>query len=299
MKIEYKILWLDDNIHEFKDDGYIEQVEKYLSEVGFVPVIKECDSVDDFLNSLDSSYDLILTDYHMGDKNGADVVKETRRRDIFTEILFYTAKADLTNIDKADRVSYLQTESNHHKRVTDKALNIIDITVRKFQDIVAMRGLIMHETSYLDQLSKEVLEVYIETGVDCDIIAQKICENLTPFFEEKLSKVAKFCKNKNFNQLMKDNILYSSSTRNLAISSILDSLQIYNFTEEYKLEIINMRNNFAHASLVEDEQNNIKYFEGNGTKFDESLCKEIRKSIVKHKNNLVSLKNTIKKKLPQ
>jgi len=153
MEIEYKILWLDDQIKQFKDDEIIEELEDYLEEEGFKPIIHAVDTSAKFFEKLDKSYDLILTDYHMKEMQGNMVVEKIRGSDysILTEILFYTAKADLEAGNKINRVSFLETASklgSHQEEVLKETKNLIAITIQKFQHIVSMRGMIMHETSH-------------------------------------------------------------------------------------------------------------------------------------------------------
>ena len=56
MKLEYKILWLDDQIQDFIDDEMIQEVEEYLVEQGFQPKIITVSKSKDFFKSLDDSF---------------------------------------------------------------------------------------------------------------------------------------------------------------------------------------------------------------------------------------------------
>jgi hypothetical protein len=47
MKLEYKILWLDDEIQAFIDDEYIEELESYISSKGFIPNIQTVKKASD------------------------------------------------------------------------------------------------------------------------------------------------------------------------------------------------------------------------------------------------------------
>ena len=87
MKIDYKILWLDDKIQDFIDDELIEEVTNYLIDEGFNPIIDYTANIQEFFVKLDESYDLIMTDFHMTDMNGDEVVEKIRSTDysILTE----------------------------------------------------------------------------------------------------------------------------------------------------------------------------------------------------------------------
>ena len=190
MKIEYKILWLDDQIKQFIDDELVDELAGYLSEEGFKPIIDTVSNSTEFFERLNSSYDLILTDYHMAGMQGDEVVKAIRssKYSLLTEILFYTARADLKAVNKISRVSFLETDSrtgSHQEIVLQETKNLIAITIKKFQHIVAMRGMIMHETSTLDTQMIEILKSFIQdkgNSTHIKSIADQILEELDALF---------------------------------------------------------------------------------------------------------------------
>ncbi|CAA0203490.1 response regulator [Tenacibaculum maritimum] len=296
MKLEYKILWLDDKIEEFKELEVIEEVETHLKENGFIPKIKTVDNSTDFFNHLDGSYDLILTDFHMNDMNGNEVVQMIRssKYSVMTEILFYTAKADLKDAKKISRVSFLETNSTtdaHIEKVISRTIELIDLTVKKFQHIVTMRGMIMHETSSLDTLMITIIKKALKNDkIDFSTLSEEIYEQLIALFAQKKDFVEKCKERKSFNKLTKDNFVFSAKYKILTLSKILENLKLPDFSTEYDEEINSIRNKFAHAELQtnEDGREFFKYKE-EGIDFDDELCKKIREDIIKHKNNLDKL----------
>jgi CheY-like chemotaxis protein len=310
MKIEYNVLWLDDQIDTFIEDEYVDKIKTHLEEEGFDANVIPVSKPEDFFSHLNDSVDLILTDYNMAEKNGAQIVEEVRSKSIFTEILFYTAKADLQNLDKIDRITFLQTDkisgSTHHEKVVEKAISLIDLTIKKFQHIVAMRGMIMNETSSLDAQSMEILKSYLNCKkkgcgecIDkerCKPIADSIFGKLEQQLKDKQCDVVKLKSNSNLRQLIKDNFLFSADYKIDALSKILESLNIADFSADYKTEIITIRNKFAHAVLEKDEETGREYFKHgeDGITFDENYCKTIRKNINKHKHNLDDLQSKLK-----
>lgn len=300
MKLEYKILWLDDNIDAFIDDRHIDKIKNFLEEEGFEAEIIAVKQVNDFFDKLDNSFDLILTDFHMNEMNGDEVVKKIRKEShIFTEILFYTAQADLKNTDKLDRISFLQTTKNHHKQVVEKVKSLIGLTIQKFHDIVVMRGMIMNETSDMDNQKLEMIKKYINTNniSETNDLKNEILEKINEHFNKKLSCINGDWKTKDngFSKLIKDNFVFSADYKIQTLGWILHKLSLDDFSENYKDEIISLRNKFAHATLLEeiDEKGKIlrKYFKhgDDGMTFDEALCKTIRTNIKKHKTNLGKL----------
>jgi CheY-like chemotaxis protein len=301
MKIDYKILWLDDQIDLFIEDELIDKIEKHLIENGFNPIVSTAKKSDLFFEKLDDSYDLILTDYHMNDIKGDLVVEKIREQSILTEILFYTAKADLKETHKLDRISFLETSkysgSGSHEAILVREIKkLIDLTIKKFQHIVAIRGMIMHETSFLDERMLQIVNTYLEQNEDDKETREKIFDDIIGFFKEKYSKSQDYQRKDRIDKIVKDPLMFSSAQRANVIKSIIEKTGGDDFVNDYKKEIINLRNQFAHSTLKKNEQG-IEYFENRSEQiiFDALLCKKIRTDIIKHKGNIDSLEIILKK----
>lgn len=300
MKIEYKILWLDDKIKEFIDDELILEIENHLVNEGFNPQIITCSKIDDFYSNLNNSYDLILTDFHLTeDLNGDKVVEEIRKPEnaIFTEILFYTAQADLKDTDKISRITFLETNKKvgkHSEVLISEIINLINLTIKKFQHIVNMRGMIMHETSSLDAQMLEIINSALtKPNINLLELSNSLYDQLNELFNQKIDVINNCRTNNNFKKLTKDNFIFSSDYKIQTLKKIIESFDdVQDFSDDYKESINSIRNKFAHAILEEDEKGR-KYFKykEEGITFDENLCKEIRKKIIIHKGNLDNLQS--------
>ena len=298
MHIDYKIIWLDDNIQAFENDEYIDNIKKYLIEKGFNPIIDTYSEQKNFLNNLNDTYDLILTDYHMDGMNGDEVIEKIRKdKGIFTEILFYTARANLKDTDKIDRITFFQTSNNHYKEVADKIKSLIELTLKKFNDIVIMRGMIMNEVSYMDEVKLDIIKRFInDEENDTSSLKSDILSDIDQQFNTKISKINKWKDGSTgFKELIKDNFVFSSSYKIKTISYILDNMKLENFADGYEKDIIQMRNKFAHVALKEKDGK--KYFKSNTDDniFDDTLCKKIREDIIKYKRYLLDMRNKFEK----
>lgn len=299
MKLEYKILWLDDYIQDFIDLEAIEEIERHLIANGFIPNVKTVKKSSDFFALLDDSFDLILTDFHMNDMNGDEVVEQIRssKYSVMTEILFYTAKADLKDTQKISRVSFLETNAStdeHIEKVISRTIELIDLTIKKFQHIVTMRGMIMHETSSLDELSFEIITDYL-TKTDNADIKESIFDEIISFYERKFNEVSKFKKNERIDKVISDPLLFSFSQRANTLSAIIEQNELTNFIDDFKNSVIKIRNQFAH-SVLEKSDDGKEYFRNKSEEiiFDETLCRKIREDIIKHKINLDNIKEKLK-----
>ena len=308
MKLRYNILWLDDQIEEFMEDGFVDQIKEFLDNEGFEYNIKTLSCADEFFACLSDQWDLILTDYNMEGMNGAEVIARIRDKQIFTEILFYTAQQVWEDLGKIDRISFVQTAGrvtgNHHEIVTHEAKRLIALTIRKFHDIVAMRGMIMHETSSLDAQIDNLIQAYLECDSTikcnecvnkekCQPISNDVISKMESQFNRKLEIITK----KNFRTIRKDFFLFSADYKRFVLGKLLEAHGLEDFSQEYKDNIINIRNKFAHAILSSDEEGRLCFRSKDQTLiFDETLCKKIRIDIRKYKDLIDKAESIILRK---
>lgn len=293
MKLDYKILWLDDKMDEILADDYPNEIYDHLNNLGFKPSIVTSKNEKEFFDKLNDSYDLILTDFHLDEttvntRNGDAIITEVRNRSIYTEIMFYSAQGDVADTIKKDRITFFDTRKAtgnvHYEKIVEKAITLIDLTVKKFQHIVAMRGMIMNETSSLDVEFTDILENLI---LNNDQAIAKIKERYKKFNSDNSNEVD--------NLTLKD-LLYKigASHRWKGLKENIAKDEIYSILLDYEKEIIITRNKFAHAVLERDE-NGRDYFKDkkDGIDFNEERCREIRINISKHKKNILELKKKI------
>jgi hypothetical protein len=298
MKLTYKILWLDDKIEElFIEDEYHKELERHLSDQGFRPEIVTVSTEDEFFKYLDSSFDLIMTDYHLKQKEGQTrdgdmIVKAIRDKSIFAEILFYSALGEVRETYKLDRITFVETNrmtASHQEALMQSAIKLIDLTIKKFQHIVVMRGMIMHETSTLDDITLDILDTYLSKTSDSEVI-EFIFDSIISFYSEKHKKAENYRSNNRLDKVIGDPLMLSASQRASALGAIIDKKGFKNFISEFKAEIINIRNQFAHA-VIDTDENGREFFrnKAEGITFNDELCKKIRSDINKHKINLDEL----------
>lgn len=299
MKLEYKILWLDDNKKAIEEDGYPSEIEEHLRKKAFIPKIILVDSKDDFFGNLEQDdFDLILTDFNLNDsENGDEIIQQVRNRPIFTEIMFYSALSKIKNPENLDRITFLDTSkmidrNNHFPNVIKKAIFLIDLTIKKFENIVVMRGMIMQETSSLDTTIENIVNKYIATldEENKKLFLDDIFINIEKNAKEKYDKA----QSKKYNKILKDNVLFSSDQKIKVLGKILIKLKSEDFSNGYSEDIILNRNKLAHAELIKNEQDKYCFkSKGNEIIFDEVFCQNIRKDLIYYREKIENLQEKI------
>jgi len=163
MKLEYKVLWFEDQFDEIKGD--VERLEELVSEFGFVPNFIHKDKIsaneiEVLSNQLEfyNPYDLIIFDYDLGgqSENGLSIAAQLRSK-IFTDMIFYSGQ-----IPQNLRRMLFENEVDgvfiiHRDTFYDDIEPIIEDHIKKMSDLNNMRGVVMSETSQMDVELREIL----------------------------------------------------------------------------------------------------------------------------------------------
>lgn len=299
MKLDYKIIWVEDKIDTKPFLALRQTINEHLVNEFFNVQIETAEDFDEFKEKYEASetFDLIITDLNLNESHGSQVIDFVRDvKHIMTEIFFYSANSELsaTNLVNSSRITFHQMdEASAYRELGASIMDLINLTISKFQNIVTMRGMIMQETSSLDLKMDNIVKAQLKNPKLSDEIkpvVENIFDNIFANAEEKYKKA----KSRKSKDIFGDNILFNSSQKIFALGEILKILKEENFSEDYSKEIILIRNKFAHAELMKNEDGK-EYFKVKGEEvyFDENLCREIRKNILKHVNNISGLESKL------
>lgn len=302
MKLDYKIIWVEDKIDTKPFLSLKKNVKKHLEDEFFNVFIETAEDFDEFKQKYEENdtFDLIITDLNLNESHGNEVIDFVRdEKHILTEIFFYSANSTLsdTKLVNNSRITFHQMdEASAYRELGNYIIELINLTLSKFQHIVTMRGMIMQETSSLDLKMENIVKSQLkntELSESMLPVLEKILDNILANASEKFNKA----KARKVKDILKDKILFSSSQKIFALGEILNILKEENFSEDYTNEIILIRNQFAHAELLKDDEGK-EYFKVKGEEvyFDKDLCRVIRKNINKHILNISKIENKINSK---
>ena len=299
MKLNYKIIWVEDRIDTTPFLSLIDNIKSYLENEFFNVEIQTAEDFAEFKEKYIQSetYDLIITDLNLNESHGSEVIDFLRDvKHVYTEIFFYSANSELSNtkLINSSRITYHQMDdSNAYRDLGNSIIELINLTIAKFQNIISMRGMIMHETSTLDlkmeeivrrQLNNPNLQEHIKPLLDA--IFTNIFANAKEKFEKAEKRVAK--------EILRDNVLFNSSQKIFALGTILEIMNEDNFASKYNEEVILIRNQFAHSELKKDA-NGKEYFKVKGEEiyFDNDFCKKIRRDLNEYINRINIIESKI------
>lgn len=177
MRSKYNILWLDDafikprgignNIHSIK-----KKIEDYVQSLGYIPNVITASSKEEVQVKLKSNpkIDIIFSDYNIDENyKGMDFLKDIRKI-YLQEMMLYS------NVDESEIKEYLiqniksdnfelqflskfifQSMSNRTVLINSMK-SLIDLTLIRWQELNALRGFCLAETSQLEEDAKLIFK---------------------------------------------------------------------------------------------------------------------------------------------
>lgn len=295
MKLEYKVLWFEEQFDEVEGD--IERLENLVREHGFLPEIirrdkvseAEIDSLSDQLYSY-NPYDLIIFDYDLGGEsaNGLSIATKLRAT-IYTDMVFYSGKVldDLRRYlfdAKVDGV-FIVGRPNFY----DDIEPIIEDHIKRMSDINNMRGVVMSATSSMDILLRKKLTDKIDTLDEkaAGIVFLNVKKRLSKRLEDQKGKIEQL---DNLTDTVNNHFLTSFDIVRVTLKSLFsageeahsvltDNQTIHNVQKE--------RNKLAHQrDEYTGEGKLILHGKGEPVEYDFGEFKRIRNELLDAMNNI-------------
>ena len=293
MRLKYQILWVEN------DSDWAESIEDDLREIveGEYGLVLNWDlysKQDDKIQY--NNYDLILMDLNLETEPSGDLlIKNIRDREIYTDVVFYSADG-LQKIKQ--KAQALDLEGVYFAgRDKDLFLNkikvVIQTTIRKVQDLNNLRGLVMAEVSELDGIMLDLINTYYVQN-ETDIRIKTFHDHITRKQEERIKNALGGCGKKEMvcyhiwkNIPIQDIIPKMESAQMAKAVNYIIPKELYsptraNFFEDYMAEIVEIRNQLAHCVSKVIEGKEVLITKKGDKTFDDGDIKEIRKNILKY-----------------
>lgn len=160
MNTQFRILWIDD------DSDYYESTEELIRgqvlsnnmnpSINFFGDYEEFrqKELDNFEEEIFNRYDLLIIDYALSDITGIEIIQELRKKQIYTDIVFYSSELhkmrdEVKRGDLLDGIFFAD-----RKDLTSTVNNVIRKNMRREYSIANIRGLIMDSTSEFDYICR-------------------------------------------------------------------------------------------------------------------------------------------------
>lgn len=314
MDINYKILWFEDTDESY--DTLSRRTIRYVEGKNLRCQIKRIYGVSDFdISQYDlNSYEILIVDLQLSQgSKGYEIINAIRSSNYVNDILFYSS-AGISTLDKAMKEYRLEGVflSERDNRVfMERIRQLIDKSVRRSENIINIRGIVMDETSEFDSKMTEIILAAQTLITQPDLTSLKKYINkklLNPKYEEA-AKLARDYSDEGeweISDLLSEHE-FTSMMRARLVNKILGmkgNQQIQNvvtqcreslpeafteakdkliFASAYEKNVIAFRNKLAHVKQLNAERP-VLIGTINGTEYrcDEKFCSMMRETLIRY-----------------
>jgi hypothetical protein len=294
MNLEYKILWFEDEILWAKP--LIKDIRAFVEELGFIfsePRFEKDNFNIDKINF--DEFDIILMDYNLSsDEKGDILINKIREHNFFSEILFYSAygASFLRKAVHDNELDGVHCADRPVNSFLPKVKEVIKVTVKKVLDLNTIRGIVMAETSDIDEKMLEIISLYVNKLETKDKTI--FLEKRRKIFFESTDKKIKKTKSEDIDKFYY-NWLFDSYQKWLTILDIVKKIkpESHPLMKLYYDEIIVKRNRLAHVKENRDSTGKKQLLDKEFV-FNEQIGKEVLNNIKKHEKNINAILTFLK-----
>lgn len=303
MRINYRILWFEDNKSSYNTKKAF--VKDIVEDFGFnfIEPRNEIDATNlDEINY--QLYDLIIADMNLAGKTTAmHLMDSIRKKSVFTEVLFYSSNGErAVRKELSDyQIDGAYCSGRDNEDFEYKVREVIRTLIKKTQDLTNVRGMVMAEVSELDVFMEKIISEYYSAdneSAKASKFHSKITEDIQKSLKKKLidstccdKKCTHIWKDKNVSDIV-HSFDFDSSKKAQTVNLIIKEENIKyeatknNFFEDYKYEVLDVRNNLAHCNSYIINENEVLKIKKEGVEdiiYDENEFKKIRLNLRKYK----------------
>lgn len=293
-KQELTILWVDDNpdaVKKSKNDVSSEFKTDYPDMM--LNIIESANNAEaqKQLKNANNNIEIVVTDYNLEEtKSGVDILKETREANYATDVLFYTARSTLdSETKKGIKNDYDFVEIIEGKdKIADALTKLLGKHLRRFNDVVFLRGMVISNVIGLELKMNEFLAKYM--GVKPDKVAEfhnLIMENSANQISGKRKAIESIVKGRDEKRKGKKEYIKNGFSKTIKLDEFKKFIQSLHDIEK-------ARNQLAHCKPSKDRYNSVVY-EGVDVEFNKKGIDTLLKKIRTSTGYLESLTESIKK----
>lgn len=323
MDTNFRIIWVED-----VDEWYntlSRRLTRYIKSKNFKIIIDRVkDSFEfDIKRYNIQNYDLLVIDYELEKKYidgieqptyGHKIIKMIRDGQFYNDVLFYSSHGFniILDVMKKEGLQGVFIADRNNEEFIDTAKALVDKAVRRSENLVNIRGIVMDNTSDFDNKIRDIISIiwpYLKEGeekivnnikkkilADNKKTAEKLVENYSIINAENIDQLLN---ERDFSAYRQARLLGWCINSNMELKNVFkDIFRKYlridigegdiPFFEYYMKDIINYRNALAHVKVAPDGMGEcyIGEIDGKSVKFDEELCSKIRASLISYESIL-------------
>lgn len=314
MDINYKILWFEDTDESF--ETLSRRTERYVESKNLRCQIKRIYGVSDFdISQYDlNSYEVLVVDLQLSQgSKGYEIINAIRASNYVNDVLFYSS-AGVNTLEKTMKEYRLEGVflSDRDNRIfIEKLRQLVDKSIRRSENIINIRGIVMDETSEFDSQMKDIVlaaqllmapaEIAsVKAYISNELLTAKV-KNVTNLLQKYPDngdwEIAELLGEHEFTSMMRarlvNKILGTQSNQLIqeVITECHDALPElfaipsgkFQFAKAYEEHIIVFRNKLAHVKQL-NAQHPVFIGTINGTEYkcDSQFCTMMRETLIRY-----------------
>lgn len=334
MDTKFRIIWFEDLDEWF--NTLSRRLSRYIEGKNFIIQIDRVKDGSEFdikkYNII--NYDLLVVDYELEKQyvNGVEqqtygdqIIKMIRNGCFYNDVLFYSSHGFniIHGVMKEEGLQGVFIADRDNGEFIDVAKALVDKAVRRSENLINIRGIVMDHTSVFDNKIKDLITIiwpYLDKGEEKIVknIKKKILKDNQEIAEKLVKKysvinadnISELLSERDFSAYRQARLLGWCINSNIELKNGLNNIfaEYFNdagdgdipFFENYKRDIIDYRNTLAHVKDSPDGMGEFyigKDADGNSVKFDEELCSKIRKKLILYETVLDKMYQYIEEKM--
>ena len=334
MDLSFRIIWFED-VEEWYNTTS-RRVTKYIKDKNYKVEILRIEKASEFhLEEYQlQKYDLLIVDYELekiydynGDKTiyGSEIIQTIRNGNFVNDILFYSSQGFeiINQVMKQEALQGVFIADRNNGEFLEKVKLLVDKAVRKADNLINIRGVVMDATSAFDNKIRDLISNIWpllgdnESKIAADIKKKILKDNIKT--AEKLDNKYPQINRENIDELLNERdfsairqarlLSWCIETDDILKNKLHESLKKYlqldnggeniNFFERYNTDIIKYRNALAHVKNSPSDESKIIIGEVDGKTviFDQNLCETLRKKLLCYEYVLEDMYNYIENSL--
>lgn len=319
MDLNYKILWFEDTDEAF--DTLSRRLKKYIESKNLKSNIKRIKSAIDFnLDDYDlNKYEVLIVDYKLNDNTvGQDIIKTIRNGKYVNDVLFYSSEGYnfLEEVLRKDGLQGVFISDRENEEFIEKIKLLIDKSVRRAENLINIRGIVMDNTSEFDENMKNIINLSWELLKDekkillSNYIKKNLLKNkketcdkfINKYSQEDIISINELLDEREFTSDMKARLFNKFMNLDIDIAEKMrnEYIKITNdndskFKDNYDNNILWYRNKLAHVKKNTSSTGElfIGTMKGENISFNAELCSEIRKYLIQYETIFNNIYNII------
>lgn len=323
MDMTFRIIWFEDVEEWFNTTS--RRVARYIKDKNYKVEILRVEKASDFdlrEHKLEN-YDLLIVDYELekiyeqnGVKSiyGSEIIHMIRDGNFVNDVLFYSSHGfDVINtVMKREGLQGVFVADRNNGEFIEKVKLLIDKAVRRADNLINIRGVVMDTTSDFDNKIRDLISISWpilgekEKKIACDIKKKILKDNIKTaerldkkYPEINIHSIDNLLDERDFSAIRQARLLSWCFESNEMLKKKLEEnfkkyLQLNDgrekekFYELYNDDIIKYRNALAHIKNTPSAESNVIIGEVDGKKiqFDRELCNQLRRKLLNYEKIL-------------